>query len=164
MLLDIEQAIHGHLSVASALNELATMETMEDAYDDAEAHFSEALSIWRKIYGNEHQFIGVGLSNLGSVFMGKKQYVNAERMYREALQVFVATVHENHTGIAHLKLGRALLRQRRYEEAEVETLRGYETLLGLVNPANNFLKAAKLDLVQIYTGLNRKKDAERYRE
>ncbi len=166
--LDIQQEIHGHdhLSVASALNELATMETMEDAYDDAEAHFSEALSIWRKIYGNEHQFIGVGLSNLGSVFMGKKQYVSAERMYREALKVFVATVHEDHTntGIAHLKLGRALLRQRRYAEAEVETLRGYETLSGLVNPANSFLKAAKLDLVQIYTGLNRKKDAERYRD
>jgi hypothetical protein len=32
-----------------------------------------------------------------------------------------------------------------------------------VAPSNGFLKAAKLDLTQIYTGLNRKADADVYR-
>jgi len=166
--LNIQQTIHGHdhPTVASALNELGNMESVEEAYDQAEAHFREALEVWRKVYGNAHQFIGVGLSNLGSVYMGQKDYARAEEMYRQALKVFVDTVHEDHTntGIAHLKLGRALLRQKRYADAETETLRGYQTLVKLVAPTNGFLKAGKLDLTQIYTGLNRKEDADRFRE
>ncbi|HEY8998050.1 MAG TPA: serine/threonine-protein kinase [Edaphobacter sp.] len=165
--LNIQQQVHGHdhLAVASALNELGSIESMQEAYDDAENHYSEALEIWRKIYGRSHQFIGVGLSNLGSVYMGKKDYSRAEVMYRQALAVFQETVHEDHlnTGIAHIKLGRALLRQRRYLDAETETRRGYETLANLVAPSNGFLKAATVDLVQIYVNLNRSADAEYFR-
>jgi len=163
----IQATAHGpvHLAVASALNELGTVGLLQESYADAERRFSEALQIWRKIYGNDHQFIGVGLSNLGSVYMAQKQYVKAEAMYRQALQVFLATVREEHTntGIAHLKLGRALLRQKRYKDAELETLHGYKTLTRLVSPSNAFLKAGKADLVQIYIGLNRNQDAERFR-
>lgn len=165
--LGIQQAVHGHdhPAVASALNELASNELLEEDYPNAEKHFSEALSIWRKTYGNDHQFIGVGLSNIGSVYMAQNQYAKAEEMYRRALQVFIAAVHEDHasTGIAHLKLGRALLRQKRYAEAEKETLRGYETLVKLVAPSNGFLKAGKADLVLIYTALDRRADADRFR-
>lgn len=165
--LDIQKTVHGHdhPAVASALNELGNLASVQQEYPEAEASFSEALEIWRTVYGNTHQFIGVGLSNLGSVYMGEKDYVRAEAMYRQALKVFIATVHEEHTntGIAHLKLGRALLRQKRYAEAEPETLSAYETLSKLVSANNGFLVAAKLDLSQIYTGLNRKADADRYR-
>jgi len=156
---------HDHPAVASALNELGSMALLEGNYQEAEQRFSEALNIWRTIYGNGHQFIGVGLSNLGSVYMAEKNYVKAEQMYRQALTVFINTVHEDHanTGIAHLKLGRALLRQKRYADAEPETLRGYQTLLKLVAPTNGFLKAGRTDLIEIYTGLNRKQDADRFR-
>lgn len=165
--LAIQEAVHGHdhPAVASALNELATTELQQEDYGAAEKHFAEALGIWRATYGEGHQFLGVGLSNLGSVYMGEKEYEKAEAMYRQALKVFVATVQENHTNtaIAHLKLGRALLRQKRYAEAEPETLHGYETLLKLVDPSNAFLKAGAGDLVLIYTGLDRKQDANRFR-
>ena len=165
--LEIQKAVHGHdhPTVASALNELGNLASVQQEYVEAEARFSEALQIWRVVYGNAHQFIGVGLSNLGSVYMGKKDYIRAEDMYRQALQVFIDTVHEEHTntGIAHMKLGRSLLRQKRYTEAEPETLRGYETLTKLVSPTNSFVIAAKVDLNQIYTALNRKEDADRYR-
>ncbi|WP_083343778.1 serine/threonine-protein kinase [Terriglobus roseus] len=163
----IQERTHGHdhPAVASALNELATMELQEETYVAAERHFSEALGIWRVIYGESHQFIGVGLSNLGSVYMSEKDYPKAEAMYRQALQVFIKTVHEGHlnTGIAHLKLGRAMLRQKRYADAEAESLQGYATLNALVLPSNGFLKAAKTDLVEIYMGLNRREDANRFR-
>jgi eukaryotic-like serine/threonine-protein kinase len=165
--LQIQKTVHGHdhPTVASALNELGNMASLQNAYPEAEARFAEALQIWRTVYGNGHQFIGVGLSNLGSVYMGEKNYGRAEEMYRQAVQVFILTVHEDHTntGIAHIKLGRALLRQKRYSEAEAETLRGYQTLIKLVPPSNGFVIAARKDLTAIYTGLNRKADAERYR-
>jgi len=165
--LHIQLTIHGHdhPAVASALNELGNLATQQDDYAVAEARYAEALQIWRSVYGNNHQFIGVGLSNLGSVYMGQKNFPKAEAMYREAVAVFIATVHEDHlnTAIAHLKLGRALLRQKRYAEAEKETLRAYETLSKLVAPSNNFLLSARKDLEAIYTGLNRKADADRYR-
>ena len=85
-------------------------------------------------------------------------------MYRQALQVFVATVQEDHTNtsIARIKLGRALLRQKRYAEAEKETLRGFRGLSRLATPANPFLIAARKDLQAIYTGLNRKAEAKQH--
>ncbi|MDE1175704.1 MAG: tetratricopeptide repeat protein [Edaphobacter sp.] len=165
--LSIQVTTHGHdhPAVASALNELGAMALLEKSYREAEERFSEALNIWRTIYGGGHQFIGVGLSNLGSIYMAEKNYAKAEQMYRQALTVFIDTVHEGHTntGIAHLKLGRALLRQKRYAEAEPETLRGYQTLMKLVAPTNSFLKAGRTDLIEIYTGLNRGQDADRFR-
>jgi serine/threonine-protein kinase len=165
--LSIQKTIHGHdhPAVASALNELGNMYSMEQKYAEALLRFGEALEIWRTVYGNHHQFIGVGLSNLGSVYMAEKNFSKAEEMFRQAIEGFRETVGENHpnTAIGRIKLGRTLLRQKRYADAEPETLRGYQTLAKLVAPTNGFLKAAKLDLTQIYSGLNRKTDADVYR-
>jgi serine/threonine-protein kinase len=96
--------------------------------------------------------------------MSKKDYPRAEAMYRQALQVFERTVHEGHlnTAIAHLKLGRSLLRQKRFSDAEKETLAGYTTLLKLVSPEDSFLLAGRKDLGEIYTGLGNMQQASRY--
>jgi serine/threonine-protein kinase len=165
--LSIQQAIHGHdhPAVASAMNELGSMAVIQNAYPEAESRFREALAIWRSVYGDHHQFIGVGLSNVGSTYMAEKEYQKAEEMFRQAIAAFRDTVGEGHlnTAIARVKLGRTLLRQRRFSEAEVETLAGYQSLVKQVGPSNGFLKAARLDLTQIYSGLNRKADADRYR-
>jgi hypothetical protein len=51
------------------------------------------------------------------------------------------------------KLGRALLRQKRYREAEEESLAGYRILGKQASPSVSWMKNARKDLTEIYTEL-----------
>jgi serine/threonine-protein kinase len=65
--------------------------------------------------------------------------------------------------VAHLKLGRALLREGRFAEAEPESLIGYRYLTKQVTPSDRFLKFVRSDLAAIETALHKNADAARYR-
>ncbi len=67
------------------------------------------------------------------------------------------------TGIARIKLGRALLRQDRWKEAERESRAGYEILHGKTDPSVSWLQAARQDLATDYEALGRPADARRVR-
>jgi hypothetical protein len=67
------------------------------------------------------------------------------------------------TGIARVKLGRTLLRQRRYAEAEEQTRAGYDILHKQMNPSVSWLQNARQDLIDEYGALDRPDDATRFR-
>jgi hypothetical protein len=59
-------------------------------------------------------------------------------------------------------LGRALLRQRLYHEAEVENRSGYGILFQQASPSMTWLKNARVDLAEEYSALKQpQKAAER---
>ena len=62
-----------------------------------------------------------------------------------------------------IKLGRSLLRQRRFAEAAVESLAGYEIVAKQTNPAIGFLQNARKDLVAAYDTLGQPERAARFR-
>ena len=66
-------------------------------------------------------------------------------------------------GIVHIKLGRTLLRQNRYADAEPETLAGYEILIKQSSPSTSFIHAARKDLAAEYEALNQPQQASRFR-
>jgi serine/threonine-protein kinase len=68
------------------------------------------------------------------------------------------------TGIARIKLGRALLRQLRYREAEVETLAGYTIVAKQSSPSVSWLNAARGDLVEEYRELKQLDKAEHFQK
>ena len=86
--LAIEERVYGPNSryVASTLNDLGNAATRQEKLDDAEARFTRMVGIYREIYHNRHYLIGIALSNLASVYVERKQYPRAERVYREALR------------------------------------------------------------------------------
>jgi serine/threonine-protein kinase len=67
------------------------------------------------------------------------------------------------TGIARIKLGRAILRQGRFAEAERESRAGYEVLAPKMNPSVSWLVSARADLATAYDSLHRPEDAARMR-
>ena len=67
------------------------------------------------------------------------------------------------TAIARIKLGRALLRQRRWSEAETESLAGYGVLMRITDPSVSWLQSARQDLAAAYEALGQPADAERFR-
>lgn len=165
--LDIQRRAFGdaHPRVASALNELGNVASARGRYDEAERHFSRMLEIYRTVYGDGHYLLGIAVSNLGSVHNARGDYVAAERAFRDAVQRFTAALSPGHTqtGIARLKLGRALLRQRRFREAIEESLAGYEILSTQTEPATSFLRAGRQDLAAAYDSLGQHELAARFR-
>lgn len=74
---------------------------------------------------------------------------------RRALDQFAATLPASHmhAGVGRIKLGRALLRQRRFRDAEQATLSGYDILLALGDSTSPWTVAARTDLALAYDEL-----------
>jgi len=123
------------------------------------------VDIYRSIYGDHHFFVAVALSNVGSVRMDKKDYRGAEEIYRDVVQRFTSSLSRDNvnTGIAEIKLGRTLLREKRFADAETETLKGYNVLQKQTSPSTSFLHAARKDLAAEYEGMKQPDKAARYR-
>jgi serine/threonine-protein kinase len=150
--------------VASTVNELGNIAINLERYDEAEADFRRMLGIYRTVYGDKHYLIGIATSNLAGAYYGRHQYARAEELYRDAVRRFSDAQGANHmnTGIARMKLGRALLHQRRFAEAQVETLAGYEIMVKQANPAVTFVQNARKDLVAEYDSLKQPDKAARF--
>lgn len=138
---------------------------MRNLLDDAEAKFRKVAEVYRSIYGDHHSFVAVALSNVASIRMDKKDYPAAEEIYRDVVRRFTESLSSDNvnTGIARIKLGRTLLRERRFAEAETETLAGYNILQKQTSPSTSFLRAARKDLMAEYEGLKKPAMSARFR-
>lgn len=165
--LSIQQQVFGpvHQSVADTLNELGNVANMRNDLDQAEVYARRVVDIYRAVYGDHHNFVAVAISNLASVYMDKKDYPRAEQMFRDAVRRFTETLGADNvnTGEAHIKLGRTLLREKRYKEAEVESRVGYDNLIKQTSSATSYIRAARKDLVADYEALNLPGQAARFR-
>src|SRR6266550_7113111 len=121
--------------------------------------------IYRWVYAGKHYYIGIAESNLAEVYIEKKNYKEGERLFREALSMYAQTLPAEHqlVGIARVRLGRAILRQRRYSAAESEIRAGYELLMKQTNPPANWLSNARTDLEEEYDALNKPEQAAKFR-
>jgi serine/threonine-protein kinase len=165
--LAIRERVFGrvHPSVASTLNELGNIAYRRNHFDEAIAYHSRILSIYKSIYGDKHYLLALALSNLATAIAAKKDYPRAEQLYREAVRRYADTQGPDHlnTGIARMKLGRCLLRERRFAEAQVESQAGYDVIVKQASPALSFLKNARTDLVAEFDSLGQPERAAKYR-
>src|SRR5229473_7026393 len=165
--LAIQERVYGlaHPSVAETLNELGNVASMRDNLDEAEARFRRAVDIYRAVYGDHHYLVAIALSNVASISMDKKDYPRAEQLFRDVVRRYAETLPADNvnTAIAHIKLGRTLLRQNRYKDAEPETLAGYEILIKQSSPSTSFIRAGRKDLAAEYEALNQPQKAARFR-
>lgn len=163
----IQERVFGpmHPRVASAVNDLGNVASQRGRYQDAEAAFLRMAQIYRAAYGAKHFLLATANSNLATVYVAMKDYGRAERLYRDAIAMYSETQSPTHinTGIGRLKLGRALLRQGRYGEAETSLLAGYDILAGQTAPAVSWLQAAREDLVATYDAMRQPEKAAKYR-
>lgn len=164
--LAIQKHVNGGMSatVGSTLNQLGLLAYNAKQYDAARSWFTQAMDQWKATLGDQHPFIAIAYSNLGSVCLDEKDYACAEKNYREAVRRLDASSKDSlNAVVAHLKLGRSLLRQNRFREAEAEDLPAYQYLVTHVAADNGFLRASRKDLAAIYEGLHRSDQAARYR-
>jgi len=165
--LAIQERVYGpvHPSVAETLNELGNVASMRDHLDEAEARFQRAADIYRAVYGDHHYLVAIALSNVAGITYDKKDYPRAEQLFRDVIRRYKETLPADNVNlaIAHIKLGRALLRDNHYKDAESETLAGYEILIKQSSPSTSFIHAARKDLAAEYDALNQPQQAARFR-
>ena len=161
--LAIRERVFGAVSpqAASTVNELGIMALRAKRYDDADGFFARNADIYRSVFKRPHNLLGTALANRGSVFMARGDNINAERLFREALDVFGTTLPDKHLdiGIARIKLGRSLLRQRRFADAERESSTGLSILLAQTSPSTSWVKNARGDLAAVYDSLGQQPKA-----
>jgi eukaryotic-like serine/threonine-protein kinase len=165
--LRIQERVYGpnHPAVAEAVNELGNVASMRDNYDEAEKQFRRVVEIYRAVYGDHHYLVAIALSNLAYNYLNKKDYARTEELFRDVVRRFTETLSADNvnTGIAHIKLGRTLLREHRFADAQVESLAGYENLVKQANPGTSYLRAARKDLAAEYDSLQQPEKAARFR-
>ena len=86
-------------------------------------------------------------------------------MFREAIDLYskvLAPDHQN-IAIARIKLGRTLVRERQFTEAEGFLKAGYDVLARQMDPSARWVQSARAELVTVYEALGRPEQAARYR-
>jgi serine/threonine protein kinase/Tfp pilus assembly protein PilF len=165
--LAIQERVYGpaHPAVAETLNELGNVASMRDHLDEAEERFQRAADIYRAVYGDHHYLVAIALSNVAGITYDKKDYPRAEQLFRDVIRRYKETLPADNVNlaIAHIKLGRVLLRQNRFKDAEPETLAGYDVLTKQSSPSTSFIHAARKDLAAEYEALNQPQQAARFR-
>jgi serine/threonine protein kinase/Tfp pilus assembly protein PilF len=165
--LAIKERVYGkvHPSVASSLNELGTAALGKGKNDAAEQYFLRMVDIYREVYGEHHYLFAVALSNVASVYTSRGEWPRAEKIFRRVIPIFVESQSANHinTGVARIKLGRTLLRQNRYADAESESRAGYEILVKQMDPKVSWLMNARKDLTEEYDTLKQPEQAAKFR-
>jgi tetratricopeptide (TPR) repeat protein len=96
--------------------------------------------------------VALETANLASVYLQRNQTARAEQLFRQAIACYQQTLPPGHLniGIAELKLGRTLLREHRYAEAEPYLLAGYQIVGKQTSPSMSWLQTARQDLVTLY--------------
>ena len=150
--LAIQEATHGpvHQTVASALNELGYIAETLRHYSEAERDFERERDIYRTLFGDRHMYYAAALSSLANVAYKRRDLPRTEDLMRQALSIYIAAQGANHieTGVAHIKLGHVLLREKKYAAAREESAAGSKILSARTAPGNDSLQEGLKDLAE----------------
>lgn len=164
--LTIQERVYGpvHPQVASTLNEIGSVALNAKKLDDAEAAYRRMLDIYRSVYGDNHYLIAVALSNLSTVYVRRGNLPEAERLMRDVVARFTSALSADHlsTGIARIKLGRIVIKQRKWVAGAVESRAGYEILVTQKSQQQVWLKIAREDLGAAYAAIGDSASATRF--
>jgi serine/threonine-protein kinase len=164
--LPIEERAYGpvHPKVAFILNLKAGLEEQKGNMEQAESDLTRMLSIMRSVYGDKHPLVTSAMANLGHLYLEEKQYARAEQLYRQAVQDFTEELSADslNTGIVQIKLGRVLLREQKYQDAEAHSSAGFRILAKLPSPPMKFHRIACEDLAAEYQALHQPEKAKQF--
>jgi tetratricopeptide (TPR) repeat protein len=107
------------LSLASVLNTLGRIATVEHNFDEAGKRYARACELLEKASGPERVQYAATLSNMGALEMAQRHYKKAEALYRKALAIDESQLGPDHPAVAtdDSNLAAQLFYQKRREEA-----------------------------------------------
>ncbi len=154
-----------HLYLAYNLNTLGELATRSGDLATAERDLTRAIEIERTLYGDGSHFTAATKVDLAAACIKEGQERRAEPMLRDAVGIFVAKFPpaSPRIGYAEAIWGRALLREKRYAEAEKHLAAGYRILADQAHPQADQLEDARQDLAAAYDALKQPEKAAKLR-
>jgi serine/threonine-protein kinase len=148
-----------------ALDQLGAIAEHRGKPREAEADFSRMAAIYEAVYGDGDPRTATALAYLAGIYTDERQYARAEQLLRDVVRRFSAALPAGHlhAGTARIRLGHVLLREKRYADAEGESLAGYEIVMKQSSPPAKWLQSAREDLVAVYDALHQPEKAAKFR-
>ena len=144
---------------AVCLTDLANLLSQCGKFDEAESLFKEALSIWEQTNDRDVQ---TGIYNLGLNYYRQGDYVKAEPLLKQSVQMMRRMFDSDHPGLAHdlhllANLYTELGHRREAEDLYLEAIAVSEAAFGKNNPQ---VALGLNNLALFYTRRGRLADAE----
>ena len=141
---------------------MAGLDEWRGKLDQAEGYLTQMLRIERSVYGDKHPSVTTAMANLAHLYLLKKDYVRSEQLYREVVQRFTEELSADSvdSGIVQIKLGRVLLAERKYQDAETHSSAGYRILAKQTSPSMVIRHYACEDLAAEYEALHQPEKAK----
>ncbi|MFC2173698.1 tetratricopeptide repeat protein, partial [Acidobacteriota bacterium] len=140
-----------HLELATSLNNLAILHTLNGDYATAIPYFEKTIAIWEKTFGPEHFYVGMGLGNLSLLWWRVGEYEKARSGFERNLALWEKTLGPADPKLAAVlsNLGNLLQETGHYKDAEPlyrRALSILEKAVGKEHPdiANNLNSLASL--------------------
>ena len=145
-LLQLEQAIHHHsravelrrsagneMLLADSLNNLGVIYQLQKQWQQATDLMEQALTLYRKHYGENHPYIGGVINNLAYNKEQSNDFAASEAMLKESWRISEAAYGADHSQTlrAQINLAKYYNRRRDFAAAEVLWISIYEQLEGL---------------------------------
>src|SRR5258708_333387 len=86
----------GHPEIADTMNNLADVYCHQNAYEEAEKLYQQALAIRRRELREDHPDIAVSLIGLGNVYLSQGKYEEAEDLYQQAFAISSKVLSKEH--------------------------------------------------------------------
>jgi tetratricopeptide (TPR) repeat protein len=148
-------AIHPNLAVVHDV--LGKLALRKGDLPAAESELSAALNINRKLFPPNDLRTTAAESALANVLLKEGKYAAAENTVRSTVKVMAASpfAGKGEAAIVELMLGEAILKQRRYREAEPLLLEAYEILRKSTRKSYApYIPRSRADLIELYQALH----------
>jgi hypothetical protein len=158
-----------HPDTLVSMNNLALLHVYEHKYQSAEPIYIEVLELQRRVLGAEHPRRLASMNDLAALYIKTAKYAAAEPLMRQALDS-----HDKRNTTTWVRynceslLGASLAGQRKYTEAELPLLSGYQGMLqqttALPWERRPALRQAGDWLIQLYQSWGKPEKAAEWRE
>jgi tetratricopeptide (TPR) repeat protein len=141
-----------HDQVSATLNNLALLVGRSGRVSEGEALYRRAIAMDLKKLGADHPAVGIGYFNLADLTCRAGDPGTGIPSSRRALAILSKSLGDTswQAGMASVVLGRCLMRQGQFVEAERHLLRGRTALENGLGPTHRRVDSAKARLAELY--------------
>jgi tetratricopeptide (TPR) repeat protein len=152
-----------NVKVATSLYHLGCVRLWQ-ANSEAVALFQQSLAMRRKLLGNENMEVAESLSGLSTALANEVKPDQAEAAAREALAIQARVAPDERSsadaGITQLRLGHALVEQKKFAEAEPIVRQAVTLFRNLLGTEHYYVAAALDILAEVLVGEEKLAEAE----
>jgi len=153
-----------HRYIASTLTKIADIRVQRQDTTMADSLYQEALGIMHEQMPADHKELGVALRKYGDLLLQTNRPDEAVPLLRESLTIYQTAYPDTSHWIAITEdlLGRGLMAQAAYPEAEEHLLHAYEHFKAQYGDTDEATQKSLTHLVELYESWDKPDEAARY--